>query len=124
MLHQSPPSSAERIAGVLRADRAVAVTGEERHSDALSRYCVAPGGHLRLYATLELGAVTKGKHAGQLCIRVFLDGQPVGELTRAMSDRYLPLLQAVQTQGRVPACEALLTNGTRGIQVELRLPQP
>ena len=30
---------------------------------------------------------------------------------------------AVRTHGRVPACEAVLTSGARGVQVELRLPQ-
>lgn len=118
-LANSLPNGAE----LLRADREVTVTGEERHQDILSRYSVAPGGHLRLFAIFDLGTVTKGKYAGQPCIHVSLDGEPVGELTRAMSDRYLPVLQAVLSQGRVAACEALLSNGARGFQVELRLPQ-
>lgn len=113
------PANAE----LLPADRAVTVTGEERHQAALSRYGLASGGHLRLFATFDLATVTKGKYAGQPCIRVLLDGEPVGELTRAMSDRYLPALHSVQSQGRVAACEALLSSGARGLQVELCLPQ-
>jgi hypothetical protein len=58
--------------------------------------------------------VMSGKYVGEPCIVVLLDGQPVGELTRAMSDSALPLLRAVQRQGRVPACKSLRQTASEG----------
>lgn len=55
-------------------------------------------------------------------LEVRLDGQRVGELTRLMSDRYLPVAGAVAARGGRPGCEALLRHGNRGTQIELRLP--
>jgi hypothetical protein len=48
-------------------------------------------------ANLEFCTIAKGKYKGQRAIEVRLDGRRVGELTRAMSERYEATVQ-VSTQ--------------------------
>jgi hypothetical protein len=101
---------------LLPAERTVTVTREEDHQDVLA---LRTG---RVAVALVPCAITKGKHAGRVGLEVRLDGQRVGELTRLMSDRYLPVAGAVAARGGRPGCEALLRRGNRGTQIELRLP--
>ena len=101
---------------LLPAERTVTVTREEDHQDVLA------GRTGRLAVTLVPCAIAKGKHAGRVGLEVRLDGRRVGELTRLMSDRYLPVAGAVAARGGRPGCEALLRHGNRGTQIELRLP--
>ena len=101
---------------LLPAERTVTVTREEDHQDVLA------GRTGRLAVALVPCAIAKGKHAGRVGLEVRLDGQRVGELTRLMSGRYLPVAGAVAARGGRPGCEALLRHGNRGTQIELRLP--
>jgi hypothetical protein len=101
---------------LLAADRSVTVTREERHQDVLAGRCG------RVAVALAPGPITSGKYAGQRGIEVRLDGRRVGELTRLMSQRYLPMVDEVVARGGRAGCEALLRPDHRGIQVELRLP--
>jgi hypothetical protein len=101
---------------LLAAERTVTVTREEDHQDVLA------GRTGRVAVALVPCAIAKGKHAGRVGLEVRLDGQRVGELTRLMSDRYLPVARAVAARGGRPGCEALLRHGNRGTQIELRLP--
>ena len=101
---------------LLPAERTVTVTREEDHQDVLA------GRTGRLAVALVPCAIAKGKHAGRVGLEVRLDGRRVGELTRLMSDRYLPVAGAVAARGGRPGCEALLRHGNRGTQIELRLP--
>lgn len=109
---------------VLVADRPVTVTGEERHQDVLASF--NPDGVFRgvpVFAALEPSPISRGKYAGEVGIEVKINGERVGELTKAMSDRYLPLVLAAVESGRVPGCEALVTESEKGRQVELRMPK-
>jgi hypothetical protein len=101
---------------LLPAERTVTVTREEDHQDVLA------GRTGRVAVALVPCTITRGKHAGVTALEVRLDGRRVGELTRLMSDRYLPVAGAVAARGGQPGCEALLRHRDRGVQVELRLP--
>lgn len=101
---------------LLAADRKVVVTKEEQHQAALTRY--APWGSARRVA-VELRVVRRGR---QQVIEVLLDGMQVGELTPLMSRRYGPLVDDVLRRGGRPGCIADVVVGTRGIEVEVRLP--
>jgi hypothetical protein len=101
---------------LLAAERTVAVTREEHHQDVLA----GRGG--RMAVALQPATIATGKYAGQRGLEITLDGRRVGELTRLMAERYLPLVDEVAARGRRPGCEAVLRPDHRGMQVELRLP--
>lgn len=111
-----PLSPTSRDPVLLAPERAVTVTGEEHHQDVLA------GRSGRVVVALAAVVVPVGKEAGRRRVEVRLDGRRVGELTRLMSERYLPLLDDVTARGRWPVCEAVLKPHQRGVQVELRLP--
>jgi len=84
----------------------VTVTGEERHQDALAS--LHPDGVFNgvpVFAALEPSPISRGKYAGESGIDVRINGERVGELTKAMSDRYLPLVLAIAESGRIPAAK-------------------
>lgn len=109
---------------VLDPDREVVVTREEHHQRALAAWAPRPDGRARRVAVeLRFAPVSHGTHAGQRGIEVRLDGQRVGELTKRMSDRYAPLVEDVLRRGGRPGCVALVVHGSRGVEVELRLPE-
>jgi hypothetical protein len=101
---------------LLTAERTVAVTREEHHQDVLA------GRTGRVAVALQPCAVESRKHTGLRGIEVTLDGRRVGELTRLMAERYLPVVDGIVAGGRRAGCEALLRPDRRGVQVELRLP--
>jgi len=108
----------------LRGEVTCTVVGEEHHQDRL-RTSLNTGAAQSRVVLARLGRCTNasGKYAGQIAVEVLIDGVRVGQLTHAMTERYLPLLEAVERRGAVPTAEALLTDGPRGIQVVLRLPK-
>jgi hypothetical protein len=110
---------------MLQADRQVTVTGEERHQDVLTEYAKAGRGAevLSVFASLAPCTIAKGKHAGAADVEVRLDGRRVGELTAAMSERYLPLLQPYLEQGALPGADATIRWSDKGWQVGVQLPK-
>lgn len=102
--------------------RPVTVTKEENHQAVLSRYHSPSRAFTRVAAQLVSSTVSGGKHKGTYGIEVRLDGDRVGELTAAMSARYQQLVVAAVKQSGHTDCEALITHGTRGFQIDLRLP--
>jgi hypothetical protein len=101
---------------LLAAQRTVTVTREEQHQAVLA----GRGG--RVVVALAPCTISAGKYAGQRGIEVTLDGSRVGELTRLMAQRYLPMVDEAAARGHRVGCEALLRPDHRGMQVELRLP--
>lgn len=100
------------------------VTGEEHHQDQLQSVAPrSPNEVTRVIVTLCNCRIVNGKHRGEQAIEVRLDGERVGQLTRAMTQRYAPHMDAVARAGRIPAAEAVVMTGSRGIQVELRMPR-
>jgi hypothetical protein len=103
---------------ILAPEREVVVTREEDHQDVLAGHH-APG-RPPTSVTVELcsSTVSRGKYRGDYAVEVRLDGARVGELTAAMSARYRHL---VDLAGPV-RCRGVIDHGTRGFQVDLRLP--
>jgi hypothetical protein len=108
---------------MLKAEVSVTVTREEHHQLALTRYPVSGGAARRVAVELAWCAVGFGKYKGDQAVEVRLDGERVGELTYAMSQRYGPVVDAVLDRGGRPGCEAVVHVGKRGIEVELMLPR-
>lgn len=102
--------------------RQVTVTKEENHQTVLSRHHSPVRAFTRVAAQLVSSTVSGGKHKDSYAIEVRLDGNRVGELTAAMSARYQHLVVAAVKQSGHADCEALITHGTRGFQIDLRLP--
>jgi hypothetical protein len=120
-----PVNSADGLE-LLAAERQVTVTGEEGHQDVLAELAARGRGAERLpvFASLHRCTVGKGKYAGQDGIEVRINGSRVGELTKLQADRYLPTVASAEEQDRPAGCEASLTWGDKGWQVELQLPRP
>lgn len=111
---------------MLAPDRVTTVTGEQKHQDVLEQLPgeQSDGVFPPMVATLVRSEVSGGKYAGEPCLEVRIDGRRVGELTRRMSERYLPLVEQVIARGGTPGCEAFIRRvDGKGIQVELRTPK-
>lgn len=101
------------------------VTGEEKHQHVLEQLSGEKDGVFPpMVATLAVSEASKGKYAGEPCVEVRIDGERVGELTRKMSERYLPMVQHVIARDATPGCEAFIRRVEgKGIQVKLRAPK-
>ncbi len=102
--------------------RSVTVTGEEDHQDVLN---AAIGRNEVLVDVFSLGFcdIVKGKYAGARAIEVVYAGQRVGQLTRAMSERYEPRVTRIIDEGGMAFSEGVVQrSGDRGLQVELMMP--
>lgn len=107
---------------ILPAERAAALSGEEAHGEALQPFAPEPGGRTRVYAELSSCTIDKGKYAGEQTIEALICGRRVGQLTHAMGQRYVGIVREVAASGSTPVCEAVVTTGDKGPQVELRMP--
>lgn len=107
---------------IIGGDRTVTVVGEERHQESIGAIARSDG-VVGVFASLAPCTIQKGKYAGAEGIEVRVNGDRVGELTKAMSDRYGPLIHSLAKDGKAPGCEAVIMPSERGYQVELRLPR-
>ncbi|MGH3774320.1 MAG: hypothetical protein ACRDRR_01065 [Pseudonocardiaceae bacterium] len=107
---------------LLEPERHVTATGEENHQETLARHYSTTRSLTRVAAELASSSVSRGKHKGAYAVEVRLDGERVGELTAAMSTRYKHLVVATEGNGNCTTCEAVITHGERGFQIDLRLP--
>lgn len=109
-------------ARVLWPDRQCAVTGEQHHQGALQAGLAAAVGR-QLWFTLAPGEVAAGKYTGAPTIEVRLDGHRVGELTASQGGRYGASLFQYLGQPRPVACEGLVTQGAKKLEVTIFLPR-
>ena len=109
---------------VLHGEHPVTVTKEEQHQAALAPHLSADGRPRQMAVELGFCRIAEGKYCGGRAIEVRIGVERVGELTARMSERYASLVEAVLAAGQRPVCEAVVTGGSRGAQVELRLPAP
>lgn len=98
------------------------VTGEEDHQDILAPFESSTGQAKPLKASLAFCTIVKGKYQGQRAIEVRLDERRVGQLTRAMTERYEAIIDDVHASGRTAQCDAWVVRTNRGLQVELGMP--
>lgn len=100
-----------------------AVTGEEHHQQVLEPYALQGAGVSYVYATLGWCDVATGKYKGARAIEVRVDGQRVGQLTRAMTERYeADVEQTGSHEGVRTGVTAVLMRKSR-IEVSLLMPQ-
>ncbi|MEU3271104.1 hypothetical protein ABZ639_09655 [Saccharomonospora sp. NPDC006951] len=109
-------------ADLLEPARQVTVTREEDHQAILALYHPTARSISRVAAELTSSAVSHGKHKGSYAVEIQLDGRRVGELTAAMSNRYKDIVVTEEQRGRQVICEGVITYGSRGYQIDLRLP--
>jgi hypothetical protein len=98
------------------------VTGEEDHQEVLAPFESSTGQAKPLRASLAFCTIVKGKYRGQRAIEVRLDERRVGQLTRAMTERYEAVVDDVHASGRTALCDAWVVRTDRGLQVELGMP--
>jgi hypothetical protein len=92
---------------VLPWGRAVQLTGEEHHMDALRNFAL--GGDAR-HVAATLHVVEEPRRTGD-SVRVIearLDGERVGVMTKAMSEQIHDLVTYVANRGRTPVARALV----------------
>lgn len=129
-LHLSPPDevafavNAPENAIPLSAERTTTVTGEEHHQEILRKLAatisVAPWSET---AALGFCTIARGKYAGQQAIEVRVGGERVGQLTRAMTERYERPVREALDASKTPICRATLwMSPDKGVQVELMMP--
>ncbi|RZQ65893.1 DUF4236 domain-containing protein [Amycolatopsis suaedae] len=126
-LHLAEPESLllENLVGdidLVEPARRLTVTREEDHQDTLSHYQRIDSSRTLLVAELVSSTVSRGKHKGAYAIEVRLNGKRVGELTAKMSSRYQSLVVNAEAMDSQPICEAELTHGDYGYQVDIYLP--
>lgn len=126
-LHLAGPEALllENLVGevdLLEPERHVTVTREEGHQETLARHHSTTRPLTRVVAELASSSVSRGKHKGAYAVEVRLDGERVGELTATMSTRYKHLVVATKENANRATCEAVITHGERGLQIDLRLP--
>ncbi len=105
---------------MLDPEKSVTVTRKEDHQDVLGRY--GRDAPTLVAVSLALCTVAKGKHVGSSTLEVRVDGERVGELTKAMGDRYLPIVAPLLERGVAPGAEGIIGPTVKGWQVEIRLP--
>jgi hypothetical protein len=105
----------------LRGSWMTNVSGEEFHQDVLEPLAAAADTLAYLFATLAICEIANGKYAGLQAVEVRINGQRVGELTRAMTERYWPDVEHALASGRSVIAEAILRREAK-IEVYLLMP--
>jgi DNA polymerase-3 subunit epsilon len=126
-LHLAGPEALllENLVGeidLLEPERHVTVTREESHQETLARHHLTTRSLTRVAAELVSSSMSHGKYKDAYAVEVRLGGERVGELTAGMSTRYKHLVVASEEGGNCVTCEAVITHGERGFQIDLRLP--
>jgi hypothetical protein len=86
---------------------AIQVTGEEEHMDVLGRYIADQPRYLAV--SLNLITVAKTPRSTPYeAVEVQLDGQRIGELTKAMSAHIRDLVERIDSHQKVAVCRAIL----------------
>lgn len=95
------------------------VTGEERYQETLKPHA------RRAYPipfALHPTTIEKGTHQGKRTFSVYLDGEIVGQLTRAMAQKHSHTIDSVIQFGRRPYLAGRIEHDHRGLQVILDAP--
>jgi hypothetical protein len=105
---------------VLPSGGAIQVTGEEGHMEVLRRYT----GDRERHLAVTLHAVEEAKTARSTpyrAVEVRLDGERVGVLTKAMSEKLVDVVEFVSQKGRLPVCRAVLKGSPLRAELTLQV---
>ncbi|MFC3965769.1 TerD family protein [Nocardia jiangsuensis] len=108
-----PPKSPYTL---LPRSRIVQVTKEHEHFGALSRF-VPEGGIGLLFVTLHENSAPGSRAKPHVEVRV--DGMRVGQLTPQTSQRFLPMIQHLESRGLLTACWGEITGSS--VAAKLRI---
>lgn len=114
-----PPQINDPIGVFVDGRYPLAVIGEENFQHVLAPYAQRGQGYV---FALHPTAVTKGKYKGERTYSVYLDGQVVGELTRAMALKHGQQFDNIFASGHRPYLLGNIEEDHRGIQVVLEAP--
>lgn len=114
-----PPAIADPAGVFIDGLFDMTVTGEENHQPHLKRYARRRD---QLVFSLDTATIERGKYAGLTTFAVFLDGEPVGQLTRAMTEKHFNVIDSVIRSGRRPYLAGRIEEDHRGFQVILDAP--
>ena len=94
----------------------VQVTKEDEHFDVLLK-SVPPGGYGTLFVTLHENVRTQGRAKPHVEVRI--DDKRIGQLTPAMSQRFLPMVRHLQDRGLITACWGDITGSAVAAEVRI-----
>lgn len=114
-----PPAIEDPLGTFIDGLYDLVVTGEEAFQDVLRTH--ASRKSTQVFA-LHPAVIAKGKYAGESTYAVYLQGNIVGELTRAMAMKHHAALDAVLQSGRRPYLAGKIEKDHRGLQVILQGP--
>lgn len=117
---QNQPPPDEPV--MLRGTSLTNVSGEEDHQDVLAAALPVGLDATYVYVTLDRCVVSTGKYLGQEAIEVRLENRRVGQLTRAMTDRYWSDVGPNLDSGRVVCVQAMLRRESK-IEAYLLMPK-
>ncbi|GEE00973.1 hypothetical protein nbrc107696_14190 [Gordonia spumicola] len=95
----------------------VQVTKEAEYFDTLHEH-VPESGHGLLYATLHRDSSTTSR-SSRAVVAVHIDGEKIGELTPAMSAKFLPMIDHLSARTVIPACWADITGSAVAAEVRI-----
>jgi len=104
---------------VLPPGKALQVTGEEAHMDVLTKYVHDHQRHLAVTLHLATNAPKTARSQPVEVVEIRLDGQPVGCLTKAMTESVRDLVAYVAERGQVPVARAVLKGSSIKADVTL-----
>lgn len=97
---------------VLPAGKTIQVTKEDEHMDVLANY-VKPGAGNDNYVAATLRSINEIRpRSSYEAVQVEIDGQRIGVLTKAQSEKLLPLVRYIEQRGRIPVARATV-KGTK-----------
>lgn len=109
----------ERLHCVLPTGKALQVTGEDAHMDVLTKYLNDQARYLAVTLHLVSQAPKSGRGQEREVVEVRLDGNPIGCLTKAMSDSVRDLVAYVSERGMEPVARAVLKGSSIKADVTL-----
>lgn len=92
------------------------MTKEDEHFDVLLKF-VPPGGYGTLFVTLHENVRTQGRAKPHVEVRI--DDERIGQLTPAMSQRFLPMVRHLQDRGLITACWGDITGSAVAAEVRI-----
>jgi hypothetical protein len=110
---------------VLPAERSYQVRGEDQHMDvlaALMNRAYIPG-KIAAYGTLHIAERTTARSKARVVV-IHIEDHEIGELSKQMSAKFLPLVEPLEAAGIACYAEVLLTGNVLAVEAKVRLTPP
>jgi hypothetical protein len=110
---------------ILPAERSYQIHGENEHMDVLAslmKRAYIPG-KIAAYGALHIAERTTPRSTNHVIV-ICIEGNAIGELSKQMSAKFLPLVEPLEAGGVTPYAEVLLTGNTLAVEATARLTPP